>query len=279
MAKGDLHVHTTVSDGLCSPSALAGMAAAAELDFLSVADHNSLDALGPVEQGLAADGTVFISGVELSAQPPDGREVHVLGYNVGRESTPLLDMCSELRRLKSDQLREITRRMADEGVNVDYGVLCLDEDGTYPGRPLLADLLVQAGIVESVNQAFGRYLGERAPTFVPMACVAPEECIAVIHSAGGLAVLAHPTIETVDRWIAPLAAAGLDGVETYRPALSGNAQLYVEKAAEHFDLFVTGGSDWHGREGGPPLGYFFVTDHQVRDFLRALGPAAGGLGG
>jgi hypothetical protein len=98
----------------------------------------------------------------------------------------------------------------------------------------------------------------------------PQDCIEAIHKAGGLAVLAHPSIEVVDRWVAPLAQMGMDGVESYRPALSGNEELYVEKAAEHFGLFVTGGSDWHGREGERPLGAFSVGDTQINGFFAAL---------
>ena len=89
-------------------------------------------------------------------------------------------------------------------------------------------------------------------------------------------MLAHPTIEIVDQWIEALAAMGLDGVEAYRPALTGNDQLYVEKAAEHFGLFVTGGSDWHGREGERPLGAFTLSGGQIAGFFKALAAAEDG---
>jgi predicted metal-dependent phosphoesterase TrpH len=268
---GDLHIHTTASDGNMEPAELVHAVADCGLGFFSVADHNSTAGLGPIEERLPGRGVLFIRGVELSSQPDEGREVHILGYGIEPDTPALADTCRLVSSYKRDQLREIISRLEREGVRASYHELPLDDETVYLGRPLVADLLVREGYAESLNQAFGMYLGERAPTFVHMRRFHPSRCIDAVHAAGGLAVLAHPTIETVDRWIAPLTDAGLDGVEAYRPALSGNAQLYVEKAAEHFGLFVTGGSDWHGREGGRQLGDYVVSSDQVRGFLRALG--------
>lgn len=273
MAKGDLHIHTNVSDGAFTPAAVARMAAAGGLDFFAVTDHNSLAGLGLVERAVPADGPRFICGVELSSQPQEGDEIHVLGYGFGADLSALEATCRRITRRKQEQLREMIRRLRQEGVDVDPACVPRDEGDVYVGRPLLAEELVRKGLVRTLNQAFVRYLGRGRPAFVPMRQFNPCHCIEAIHGAGGLAVLAHPTIATVDRWIEPLAAMGLDGVEAYRPALAGNEQLYVEKVAEHFGLFVTGGSDWHGRQGGSPLGAFSVSDRQIGDFFRALGSA------
>jgi hypothetical protein len=131
-------------------------------------------------------------------------------------------------------------------------------------------MLVRQGVVRTVGQAFRRYLGRRSSCFVQMEPFEPGRCIRAIHAAGGLAVLAHPRIRTVDAWIEPLAKMGLDGIEVYRPACSGNQLLYVEKAVEHFGLLATGGSDWHGRDRDPPLGAFSVAHSRIRRFMDAL---------
>jgi predicted metal-dependent phosphoesterase TrpH len=268
--KGDLHIHTTASDGSLTPAEMADAVVACGLGFFSVADHNSTTGLAAVQEALPENGPLFVRGVELSAQPDEGREIHLLGYGIEPAAPTLASTCELVSSYKRDQLHEIIFRLEREGVHASYHELPLDDRTVYLGRPLVADLLVREGYVESINQAFGMYLGEKAPTFVHMRRFAPARCIEAVHAAGGLAVLAHPTIETVDRWIAPLTEAGLDGVEAYRPALSGNAQLYVEKAAEHFGLFVTGGSDWHGWEVSRRLGDYVVSAEQVRGFFRAL---------
>ena len=270
MSNGDLHVHTNVSDGMLSPEEVAHRAVAASLGFISVTDHNSLGGLRRAGQALPQDRVRFISGVELTAQPEDEREIHLLGYGIDPDSEELKEVCREITRCKKEQLREMVRRLQYDGVDVDLPSLSLEDEEGYAGRPLLAQELVSRGVVVDLNQAFGRYLGENARAFVRMSRFEPRRCVEAIHSAGGLVVLAHPSILTVDRWIEPLADLGLDGVEAYRPALRGNAQLYVEKAAAYFHLFVTGGSDWHGRESERPLGAFTVSDEQVSDFLAAL---------
>jgi predicted metal-dependent phosphoesterase TrpH len=225
------------------------------------------------QAALPDDSLQFVTGVELSAQPTDGQEIHILGYGIDPSDETLVAVCKDVIARKIEQIREIVYRLRRDGVDADYAAPDGEDGNGYLGRPALAAQLVKAGVVDSLNQAFWRFLGETAPTYVPMRTFEPQPCIEAIHGAGGLAVLAHPSIETVDRWIAPLADAGLDGVEAYRPSLSGNAQLYVEKAAEHFDLVVTGGSDWHGRPSERPLGQFTVAARLLSDFFRALGSA------
>ena len=274
--RGDLHIHTNVSDGALTPEELARASVESGLGLFSVTDHNSVGALSALQQALPAEAPLFVLGVELSSQPLEGREIHLLGYGVDPDCPALLEACSKVSARKATQLRQIIDRLRSSGVDPKALTLVQDADeGAYLGRPMLAELLVREGVVDSVNQAFGRFLGERAPTYVPMHTFDPRRCIEAIHRAGGLAVLAHPTIRMVDLWIEPLAEAGLDGVEAFRPALSGNAQLYVEKAAEHFDLFVTGGSDWHGRPGERALGEFSVPGELLSDFCTALGCRAG----
>jgi hypothetical protein len=275
---GDLHIHTNVSDGALSPREVARRAVESPLGIFSVTDHNAVGALRAVEAALPGGRPRFVYGVELSSQPKEGFEVHILGYGVDPDAPALLEVCRQIVERKHEQLREIAHRLRRDGVDVDLAGELEGQEGGYAGRPLLAGLLVREGIVSSVGQAFGRYLRRDGPAYVSMRPYSPTRCIEAVRAAGGLAVLAHPTISTVDEWIQPLADAGLDGVEAYRPALSGNEQLYVEKAAEHFGLFVTGGSDWHGRDNEPPLGAFSVNGRQMVGFLRALDARGGRRG-
>ena len=267
---GDLHIHSNASDGACPPADVVQRVAEGGLGFFAVTDHNTVRALRHVEQALGGRHLQFIRGVELSSQPEEGYEVHVLGYGTDASCHELLDVCRQIRRLKREQVHEIVHRLRGEGVEVDVTDIFVDDEEAYVGRPAVAKVLVRDGIVSSVGQAFGRYLGREAPAFVKMRPFSSGQCIEAIHKAGGLAVLAHPSIEVVDRWLAPMAQVGLDGVESYRPALSGNEELYIEKAAEQFGLFVTGGSDWHGRDGEPPLGTFSVRDDQISGFFAAF---------
>ncbi len=270
MRTGDLHIHSSASDGLVAPAVIARQAAAAGLDFFALADHNSLCGLAQARAELGTDGPQLVTGVELSAQPGEGEEVHVLGYGVDPDCPALRDVCRELVARKREQMLEIIDRLRAQGIEVDPQALALEDLDRYPGRPALAELLVSDGVVRSAGEAFGRYLSHGAVTFVPIRAYSPALCIEAIHRAGGLAALAHPFIPTVDRHLAALTEMGLDGVEAYRPNLGGNEQLYIEKAAEHFGLVLTGGSDWHGRPKDGPLGRFRVGEELLAAFLGRL---------
>jgi len=267
---GDLHIHTTISDGHSTPEETLSDVLTAGLAFFSVTDHNSLGGLHTIEMGLPADGPEFILGVEISAQPAKTTELHILGFGFDPTSTALRDLCHRVTRCKKRQLRDIVEVLQRDGLDISQDELALGDDDNYVGRPVLAELLVSKGIVPTFSSAFARYLSTDAPAYMPMEHLHPQFAIDTIHAAGGLAVWAHPSVDDVDNWITILVDAGIDGIEVYRPALRGNEQLYVEKAAEHFGLLVTGGSDSHSRTATDRPGCFRVTEDQVAEFLAVL---------
>jgi len=272
MSKGDLHIHTSVSDGMLAPAQVAARAQALGMGFFALTDHNSLAGIVQAEEALDGDGPQLIRGVELTAQPEWGEEIHVLGYGFTDDCAELRELCRTICRRKREQLRQILSRLQDVGVKVDPSHMEHREDEeSYRGRPVLAELLLQNGVVSTFGQAFAQYLGSRGCAYVPMRPVNPQVCIEAVHAGGGIAVLAHPRISTIDQWLQRLADMGLDGIEAYRPGLTGNEQLYVEKAAEHFGLVLTGGSDWHGRRGDVPLGSFYVHRANLAAFFEAVG--------
>jgi 3',5'-nucleoside bisphosphate phosphatase len=268
--QGDLHIHTTISDGHSTPEETLHDVLQAELGFFSVTDHNAIGALAIVEAALPPDGPEFIRGVEISAQPAKTTELHILGFGFDPTSEALRDLCHRVTRCKKRQLRRIVEGLQRDGLPVSQDELALGDDDNYVGRPVLAELLVSKGIVPTFSSAFARYLSTDAPAYMPMEHLHPQFAIDTIHAAGGLAVWAHPSVDDIDKWISVLIDAGMDGIEVYRPALRGNEQLYVEKAAEHFGLLVTGGSDSHSRTSSDRPGCFTVTDEQIADFLAVL---------
>jgi hypothetical protein len=270
MSRGDLHMHSSASDGHLAPSQVVRKVADSDMDFFSIADHNTLRGLPEALDALQGHDLEFIYGVEVSVQPSAERELHLLGYGFDPSHAILKDVCRRVSQAKKEQLREITRQMQAEGIDVHADELDLEDAPGYVGRPALADLLVRKGVVHSRNQAFARFLGEQAGTFVPMRRLKPAVAIDAIHKAGGLAVWAHPYFDDVDDYMAGLVEAGLDGIEAYRPALTGNEQLYVEMAGEHFGLFFTGGSDCHARTPADQPGWYSVERELLQGFFDAL---------
>jgi predicted metal-dependent phosphoesterase TrpH len=106
--------------------------------------------------------------------------------------------------------------------------------------------MVAAGYVRSTSEAFDRWLGQTGPAFVPRAAVTPEEVIAVIHAAGGLASLAHPGRTRIDGRLPALRDAGLDAIEAFHSDHDARTAAGYADSAQTLGLLVTGGSDFHG---------------------------------
>jgi predicted metal-dependent phosphoesterase TrpH len=270
----DLHTHTTASDGLLSPEALVQAVQAAHLDVFSITDHDTLDALAGAEAHAGARGLRLIPGIELSAMWRKKFELHLLGYFFDPADPRLLGFLRARREARRTRLTAMLDRLRGMGIVVAADdVLACARDGNV-GRPHLARVLVQRGLVGSPDEAFERYLGEGKPAYVPRPDVTMAEAIRVIHDAGGLASLAHPGLHNHDEALPDLVASGLDGIEVYHVTHPPGQVRHYRRQAERWGLVVTGGSDFHGAAGdayGPAPGMPCLPE---ADFVR-LQAAAG----
>ena len=122
-----------------------------------------------------------------------------------------------------------------------------------PGRPHVARALVQAGLCSSMDEAFERFLKKHRPAWVPKFKISAYDAVALIHHAGGVAVIAHPALNKSDDIIPALVAAGIDGIECFHTRHSTAASEHYMLMAEQYGLAITGGSDCHGMNKGRPL--------------------------
>jgi 3',5'-nucleoside bisphosphate phosphatase len=114
------------------------------------------------------------------------------------------------------------------------------------GRPLLARALVETGYVQTLQEAFDRFLASGMPAFVPRTGSPPAHVVEVIHAANGVASLAHPGVTARDEIIQPLVAVGLDAIEVYHSDHSPEQQRAYAAMAQLYGLAISGGSDYHG---------------------------------
>jgi hypothetical protein len=242
--RAELHAHTTASDGQHTPAELVTMARALGLDVLAITDHDTTDGIAPAH--LAAHGSpVILSGIELSAE--DDGDVHVLGYGLNPNDPALQAALAGFRTDRESRARRMVEKLAALGVSVDWERVRVLAGGSI-GRPHIARAMVEAGEVESVREAFDRYLGNGGPAYVARQRLTPEAAIQLIHAAGGAAVLAHPGMLANPRaMVVRLVAAGLDGVEVAHPKNSEAVRLDLRGLAARYHLIMTGGSDFHGR--------------------------------
>ncbi|HEX5109643.1 MAG TPA: PHP domain-containing protein [Vicinamibacterales bacterium] len=244
----DLHLHTTASDGRCSPRQLVDRASAAGLTVLAVTDHDTTAASAEIATHAAAAGIEAISGIEVTAVY-DGRDVHVLGYFVSATGAALQTFLATQRGARVARVKAIAARLAELGYPIDLSAMLDDAQEASArslGRPQVARAMVAAGHVGSIQDAFDGWLGPGGVAFVPREGAAPEAVIEVIHEAGGLASLAHPGRTLIDDQLERLRDAGLDALEVFHSDHAPAQVTHYAGVAATLNLLCTGGSDFHG---------------------------------
>ncbi len=266
----DLHLHTFYSDGTFSPSEVVRRARTLRLSAVSITDHDSVEGLEEALQA-AGDSIEILPGVELTAAF-HGREVHLLGYGFQIKNPSFSSLLGQRRLAREDRIQKIMERLHDRGIDVSLEEVRRAAGQGALGRPHLAHVLVNKGVVRSVDEAFQRYLGDHAPCFIKTATLTVPEAVRQIHHAGGVTVLAHPFHIVEDSWIPECVEAGVEGLEVYHSEQQGAvAEKYRRIAVKH-NLLITGGSDCHGLGRGkkPLIGTVCVPYALVEDLKTAI---------
>jgi predicted metal-dependent phosphoesterase TrpH len=242
----DLHLHTTASDGVCTPSELVDMAWRAGISTMSVTDHDTVAAVAEIAALTRGIGMGFVPGIEITAVH-DGRDVHMLGYFIDPESAPFGEFLQRQRADRVRRLSEMVDRLAEIGKPINREkVFPRKEAGGSLGRPMVARALVRAGHVADMRQAFDELIGEGKPAFVARMGPQPSEVVGIIAEAGGVASLAHPGLLKRDDLIPALAEAGLPALEAFHSDHDPATTEHYLVLAERYGLAVSGGSDYHG---------------------------------
>lgn len=243
----DLHLHTTASDGRSAPGELVRQVRAAGIRVMSVTDHDTRASEPAVRAAAAGAGIRVISGIEITSVD-NGRDIHVLAYGLPPSSPALDAVVAEQRGRRLERARDIARKLQALGAPIDIEavVVAASASGKAVARPQLAQCLVDAGHVRTVQEAFDRYLDQRSPAYVANEGVSPAGVIALVASSGGVASLAHPGQVKDQSLIERLADAGLPCLEVFHSSHDAAAEAHYLALADRFGLVPTGGSDFHG---------------------------------
>lgn len=249
MNKIDLHTHTTASDGALSPTELVRRAADIGIGTLGITDHDTVAGLDEAEAEANTLGIRIVPGVEFGADYR-GNEVHMLGYFFDPHDPALLATLAELREGRFGRARRMLNKLEPLGVSVPWERVMEIAGDAAPGRPHLAQALIEAGYAGTIDEVFDKYLGHGKPGYVERTQLSPQDCIEAVHRAGGVASLAHPTwLTEPEHLLAELVEAGLDGIETYYGAYDDATVEWLRGLAERYGLVPTGGTDFHGFPG------------------------------
>ncbi|MFA4015150.1 MAG: hypothetical protein RUDDFDWM_000223 [Candidatus Fervidibacterota bacterium] len=245
----DLHVHSSCSDGLYSVEELMCMAAKKGLKAIAITDHDSLAgtalALQIMREG--RNDVELIPGIELTSEHK-GVEVHILGYFIDHTSKDLYEALEEMRQQRLKRLNKIIAKLNEHGIPITIEDVLSYVSGESIGRPHIARALVSKGFASSYIDAFQRYLRNGAPAYVPRKRIPVSEAIRLIHSARGLAVVAHPCDYGGFELVHEVIKLGADGIEVLHPRLSKECSMRLMEIAKSLNLLTTGGSDFHGDE-------------------------------
>lgn len=251
----DLHVHTTASDGTATPTEVIAEAKKIGLEAISITDHDTFAAYDEAVPAAREAALQLIWGIEISTklmQPgkPHGKTVHLLGYFMKGPTPEFLEWIEEHQRARHERNLQLCDRLKELGIDVS-----IDEvkqlGRNMAGRPHFARIMMQKGYVQTIQEAFDKYLDERGTAYVEKHDPALAEGIRHIRDSGGVASLAHPirlnkfgTQE--EDTIRQMAKMGMHAIEAYH---SDHTEKHLERyqlMARRYDMAVTGGSDYHG---------------------------------
>ncbi|MGD8328152.1 MAG: PHP domain-containing protein [Acidobacteriota bacterium] len=269
--KAELHAHTTFSDGTLRPEQLVDEAVRAGLAALAITDHDIVEGVAPARAAAAAHDLEIVPGVEFSSNFEE-REMHILGLFIDDENAQLVASTHRSRAFRRERAGDIVERLNDLGVAVDLCDVEAASSRGAIGRPHIAQAIVEHGATRTVDEAFHRFIGVGRPAFVPKPTLHAAEVIAVVHSAGGVAILAHPASSRVHPdQIRALAELGLDGFEIQHPKHSSSTRKKLSRLIDDTGLLPSGGSDFHG----PGAGRTKLGEHAVSlAWMEALRAAA-----
>ena len=248
MARLDLHLHSTCSDGMKSPAWVVQQAAANGAELIALTDHDTLAGVAEAQaEGRRRDLEV-VAGVEIGVNDPQLGELHVLGYFSADARLGGVEQQLETYRTEREtRAARTVERLAKLGLEVEYETVVELAGGAAIGRPHIARAMVNAGHVESVQEAFNRYLRNDGPAYVPRTLLSLHESIEMIHGVGGFSSLAHPTrYAEPDEAVHAFSEAGGLGIEIYYRNDGAERIANGERTARRLGLVPTGGSDFHG---------------------------------
>ena len=244
-ARVDLHCHSNASDGEFPPAEVARRAHAAGLAAIALTDHDTTAGVTAAAEAGKPLGVRVVCGCEFSVKAPWG-ELHMLGYFLPTGHERLEAFLTETRAARRRRGEEIVARLQRLGVALELAAVEFQAGTGAVGRPHVARALVEEGFTADIHEAFDRWLGRGRPAFVEKPLPELGDVADLVHAVGGLVVAAHLGDHGTEGQIRHFKEQGLDGLEVRHPSHSFTTEQRLVRIAEHLDLAVSGGSDWHG---------------------------------
>lgn len=271
MEKIDLHIHSTLSDGVLTPKEIIDEAVKNGVSVIAIADHDNIDAYTDEFYNYAKEnGIQIINAVEISTKT-EKAGIHVLGYNFNIENAFLKEKLNVLKNVRHEYLNNVAKKLKELNYFLEIKELEKIEAVTKAhialnviNHPKNTDLLLQQfGHIPNKGEFIETIMNEGCPAYVKKNTITPQEASKIIKEAGGKVVLAHPVAyeyednlneETIANLVTEMKA---DGIEAYYIYVDRNNNKIDEikkwkNFADQNNLLVTIGSDFHNEDGIRP---------------------------
>jgi predicted metal-dependent phosphoesterase TrpH len=252
----DLHCHSTVSDGLLTPTELVTRAAERGVKFLALTDHDDVDGLDEAAKVSAQLGIAFINGVEISVTWRS-HTLHIVGLRIDPHDPALVEGLHQIRSGRRHRAELMAESLARSGIGgVLEGAYRYAKNPDIIGRTHFARYLVEAGHCKDVGSVFKRFLVKGKPGYVAHQWADLQDAINWIRGSGGIAVLAHPGRYTAGRkamgkttmleLLEEFTEMGGKAIEVVTGSHTPPQYAEFARYATEFGLLSSCGSDYHG---------------------------------
>lgn len=259
----DMHIHSYYSDGAYLPEEVISLAAKNGVSTLAITDHDTLLGIQYLYKNskFVLPDMEIIPGIEITGKVFKG-SMHILGYGLDIYNEDLINAMKKQREKRIASLIAICDYLKKNN-NIYFSSEEINEiifSERSIGRPDLAKLLIKHENVETVSEAFSKYLRkayemtrEEVEKGLPY-----QECFELIKNAGGIPVLAHPKTLELDeieflKLLKEMISCGLMGMEVYHSIHTPTDIQYYLNIASDYGLLVSGGSDFHGETVKPNI--------------------------
>ncbi|AXJ01782.1 hypothetical protein CYPRO_2540 [Cyclonatronum proteinivorum] len=265
--KADLHIHTTASDGKCTPVAVVNKAEAEGLYAIAITDHDTYSGYEPARKRGAEIGIEVIPGMEITCDFK-GREVHILAYGFDVHDEKLLQFTSQQKLRRHKRAKQMVENLNKMGFDLTIEEVIAEAGTLNISRNHLAQLMVSKGYSTQKRLVFGKYIGNHAPAYHKTEYDTVEKVANLIRAAGGVTIVAHPAAYYADSELEELISAGINGFECVHPSHTYELQKKYLRLCESRNLLKSGGSDFHGYEAA--RNSWFGTVNVDKSWVDAL---------
>lgn len=249
---GDLHIHTTYSDGSYSNEEVIKMAKEKGLTHIAITNHDTTRGLDEALELGEKYGIKVIPGVEISSYDYDRkRRVHILGYNISLEGKNINKLCSKTLVKRNSNTLKQAAILIEEGYDISLANLskaCETSKVLY--KQHIMEELINKHYCDSIYcELYYRLFKNNGVCAMDIEYVDAKDAVKAIVADGGIPVLAHPGEFDSYDIIESLVQCGLKGIEINHPKNTTDDVKKIKEYAEKFNLFLTGGTDYHGKYG------------------------------